>query len=311
MNAPRDKRPVRGLTLVEVLVCITVIGVLIALLIPAVHAARETARRVTCQGNLRQMGLGLHNYASAVGVLPAGYNGCGLSLHSMILPYIGYRPLYDSINFNVPSDEASNQTAHLTVVEGFACPSDPFVVPRYTSYAGNAGSGPRRLRDGLFVDGLTALYIKMGDIRDGTTQTAAVSEWLVEHPWAPPDRRRLQHQPGDPYEPTPDLGVLRLRCRTRDRVGPGPPGNEKGSGWLTGSLPDTTYNHFMSINEPNCNFHGKPNEISAITAGSEHPDGANVLMADGHVRFVRETIEPSVWRAIGTRSGSETLPEDW
>lgn len=304
-------RRTRGLTLIEVLVCLTIIGILIALLIPAVHAGREAGRGLVCRNNLRQLGLALHGYVSDVGVFPAGQNGRGYSLHAMVLPYLGLVPLYDSINFDTDSFEREQTTVLSTRVEGFLCPSDPPLFQPANSYAGNEGSGARDSRDGLFLQGHPApRWIGPRDIRDGAANTAAMSEWLMGE-YDGIDRRRSVYLPLDLQGPSADSATLKVRCRALDRMIAGPPSNRKGDGWITGAPLKTTYNHFMRINEPSCLFVARPNDVFAVTAGSGHSGGANVLMVDGHVRFVNEAIDAQIWSSISTRTSGEALPGGW
>src|SRR5262245_6554475 len=163
----------RGFTLIELLVVISIIGVLIALLLPAVQAAREAARRIQCTNNLKQFSLAAQNYLSAVGTLPQGMtfqvdmNTPGASAwgqmwvsHSVfvsLLPYMEQQPLFNRVNFQVSNFNAPNFTVSATAVSGLWCPSDfkvmePGTIPdggqldpgvttmRYSSYAGNAGT---------------------------------------------------------------------------------------------------------------------------------------------------------------------------
>jgi prepilin-type N-terminal cleavage/methylation domain-containing protein/prepilin-type processing-associated H-X9-DG protein len=147
-------RTSRGFTLIELLVVIAIIAVLIALLLPAVQAAREAARRSQCVNNLKQMGVAMHNYVSAVGVFPPGYVssidrtvldacnqdtennhgvdlGAGWAWGSMILPYMEQTPVYNSINFNLSVAFHDNDTCSLTPLSVYLCPSDsgPSLVP--------------------------------------------------------------------------------------------------------------------------------------------------------------------------------------
>ena len=125
----------RGFTLIELLVVIAIIAVLIALLLPAVQAAREAARRAQCVNNLKQIGLALHNYHSAVNSLPWGDGPWWIewSAHTLLLPYIEQGPIYNAINFvdtqfigqtPMPNDHPVNTTAEYAVISGFLCPSD-------------------------------------------------------------------------------------------------------------------------------------------------------------------------------------------
>ena len=139
-------RPKEGFTLIELLVVISIIGVLIALLLPAVQAAREAARRAQCVNNLKQIGLALFNYENGIGVFPPGYidyqnnptytpdldMGPGWGWAAMLLPFLEQQPLYNSINFSlgitVTSNPASaaNSTAVVTSLTVFQCPSDGY-----------------------------------------------------------------------------------------------------------------------------------------------------------------------------------------
>src|SRR3954453_2842142 len=131
-SSVRPVRGIRGFTLIELLVVIAIIGVLVALLLPAVQAAREAARRSQCSNNLKQIGLGLHNYHSTHDKFPIGGScnqgglNCtswdGMSAAAQMLPFLEQQPLYSSINFYWAASNALNQTAKVTFVNGFACP---------------------------------------------------------------------------------------------------------------------------------------------------------------------------------------------
>ena len=123
----------RGFTLIELLVVIAIIGVLIALLLPAVQAAREAARRSQCTNNLKQLGLAVHNYIDRNQVLPAssygnGDNGVNQLLNSWvvsILPGLEQQPLFNSINLSVSAADGANTTANGTRISSLICPSEP------------------------------------------------------------------------------------------------------------------------------------------------------------------------------------------
>jgi prepilin-type N-terminal cleavage/methylation domain-containing protein/prepilin-type processing-associated H-X9-DG protein len=207
---PQPRRPDRGFTLIEVLVVITIIGLLIALLLPAVQAAREAARRIQCANNLKQIGLALHSYHDVIGSLPWGQGPFGWNdwgAIALLLPHLERGPLYNSINFSpdlLPARPGcpANSTVQLARLGVLLCPSD---VDRLTNpeghsnYAGNAGSNPlffgRSTPSGAFPvaavyptpDGLFAFVsappdppfgsvVSFQGIPDGLSQTAAFSE---------------------------------------------------------------------------------------------------------------------------------------
>ena len=134
----------RGFTLIELLVVIAIIAVLIAFLLPAVQAAREAARRMQCVNNLKQLGLGLHNYESIAGAWPPSCvlsgsgntvaNWLGWSVHGRILPLLEQGPLFNAINFHFPGDAPINLTVATAQVSIFTCPSeaDPSPLPDAT-----------------------------------------------------------------------------------------------------------------------------------------------------------------------------------
>lgn len=234
--------------LVIVLVCVVLGllfcgGILVALLLPAVQAAREAARRTQCNTNLRQIGLALQNYHDVHNTFPPAYiaDANGKPMHSwrvLILPYMEQKPLYDRYNFDEPWDGPNNRQLADLVPPSYRCPADPAAPgSNSTNYA--AITGP-----GTMFDGETATTIR--SITDGTSNTIMVVETTAGMNWMEPR----------------DLDVDQMTLR------------------------------------PNAS----PAEIS-----SHHPGGANVVFADGHTAFLRESILGQVLRALITKAGNETI----
>ncbi|MBM3965395.1 MAG: DUF1559 domain-containing protein [Planctomycetes bacterium] len=176
-----------GFTLVELLVTIGVIGVLIALLLPAVQAAREAARKASCQNNLRQIGIALHNYHDVHKSLPTGclewraWNSPPtrkqFAWSAMLLPFIEQQNLHQQIKWSKPFDAPENRTSATTDLPFYLCPSEPDLVSGkgLISYGGIFGEliNDREQDDGLFVN---ERAFSFRDVLDGLTNTLAVSE---------------------------------------------------------------------------------------------------------------------------------------
>lgn len=296
----------RAFTLIEVLVTVTIIALLAALLLPAVQAAREAARRAHCLNNLKQYGLAINNYGSAYGGdLPFAVSSQGYSIHVNLMPYMELQPLYNSINQSFDS-AASMNNANSTVYDvscmTMICPSDQYGVGRATNYGGCAGGDPSST-NGVFGGG----SVNVRSITDGLSATVAMSEFLVGR-WDLVDRLRTTYTPNDTTAGTPaGLDSFAARCQTLTGEQPNP-SFVKGYFWMIGGFDFTLYNHTFPINQPSCR-----NTVSslqwqlAVTATSHHPGGANCVFADGHARFVNETIAAPVWRALGTRSSGEVV----
>lgn len=291
----------RGLTLIESLVVIAVIGLLVALLLPAVQAAREVARRAQCTNNLKQFGLALNSYEAAIGSLPSVGP---FSPHAMLLPYMDQAAIYHSINFSVDASDTSgvNATVRRVSCSTFVCPSDHGQQGSRTNYAGNLGTGYQKFGyNGLF--GPTP--VKVSGITDGTSQTVAFSEFVLGE-WMSHDPRRVAYATPILLIKPDELDLFGELCRgfrpTQENIII----YDRGIDWVHSNLISTLYNHVNSINARTCtNLSLIPQ--GAWSAGSLHPGGANVVFGDGHVRFLSESISLGVWRVLGSRDGREAV----
>jgi prepilin-type N-terminal cleavage/methylation domain-containing protein/prepilin-type processing-associated H-X9-DG protein len=299
-----------GLSLIEVVVVVALMGILIVLALSAVQAAREAARRAYCLNNLKQLGLALHAYQSNISVFPGGQNGHGYSLHTMILSYLDRGPLYDSINLTLPSFPAST-TALSTKVSVFICPSDQ-PGPTSTSYAGCTGNGlgvSSGRYNGVF-SGPTWIAphnVSPDSIGDGLSNTIMLAEWIPYIDGITDVKHALYQRLGNGPGANPEVFASECRGLDRMRIAQG---GRKGFPWIDGNMTSTLLNNFLVTNEPSCHNGPGLEPYEAITAGSFHPGGAHVLMADGSSRFVKNSINVASWRALSTRRGEEVLSQE-
>jgi prepilin-type N-terminal cleavage/methylation domain-containing protein/prepilin-type processing-associated H-X9-DG protein len=305
-----------GFTLIEALVVVGLIGVLFALLLSAVQAARESARRSHCANNLRQIGLALHSYVASHGTFPGALNGRGYSPQAVILPQLDQGALYNALNWGEGASYcylpgSANRTAHAMTPAVYLCPSDaarPAWAGR-TCYAASGGVEYRDGRDnGAFNAGSERPNAPAAFL-DGLSATAAFSEW-VAGPLAPAVRDPLGSVYYTPTAATgPEaLGKFLSECRALDINAAEVTDNTKGNAWLWSGYRNSLYNHTLSVNERSCVSGGAVGQ-GAYSAGGRH-GGAGVLFADSHVRFVKAGVALEVWRALGTRGGAEAVSGD-
>ena len=305
-------RPRRGFTLIEVLVVVSIVGLLLALLLPAIQGAREAARRLRCSNTFKQLGLAIASYDASHNSFPFAYNyQTNYSLHVALLPFMEAGATYNAMNLSVSAFRAEfegiNTTATAARGSMLVCPSDGVISNiSQTNYAACTGDG----RPGVAGNGIFGTISGPQSVVDGMSSTAAMSEFLVGPRLAvtalAADQDRLRVLYGLNGDLGPDnLAQFEVRCKSLDDVGVRT-FEAKGEHWFIGGPSSTLYNHVLTINQPSCsNFVGSKSVLGAISATSLHPGGANCLYADGHVRFIRDTIDAEAWRAMGSMAGGE------
>jgi prepilin-type N-terminal cleavage/methylation domain-containing protein/prepilin-type processing-associated H-X9-DG protein len=321
-------------TLIELLVVIAIIAVLIALLLPAVQAAREAARRAQCVNNLKQMGLALHNYHDVNLTFPMDrYNGpafgeytYGLDCYSIqcrVLPFLEQTPLFATFNFNINQTDPANSTGVATVLQSYICPSDmggnPPVGWARTSYHVNEGPqlcwlwGPSDLYgantnmptpNGAFF---TNFAYPMSAFTDGLSNTTLMSERLIgDFNGALVTIRSDLFAPGTAPASISDAMA---QCRAIDPTNLSFQGlNNSGAPWAWVNNCETTYQHITTPNTMSCMF--PANWRIMHGASSQHPGGVNVLLGDGSVKFVKDSVNIGTWQALGSRNGGEIISSD-
>jgi len=332
----RRVRPSAGFTLIELLVVIAIIAVLIGLLLPAVQKVRETANRMRCQNNLKQIALAAHNYHDTNNRFPGGIEQGGArttSLFVELLPLIEQDPLYHQWDFTNP---AANGVARAgTILKSYLCPSHQgadvlltLTTGQYalSTYGGNGGTQPfppdLSPCDGVFhttgpgsKPKASQCGVRILDITDGTSNTLFFGERVVGD-------NNLDSYLSAPFDATP---MPPLQPASTYMVWATPPG-PNAAGCLIGSTVTINHKHgspyIPPIPPPPPMIPPPPPKISWATLGpqwwsrlgamgSYHTGGVNAALADGSVRFLRDSADITALRSISTRAGGETLPGDW
>jgi prepilin-type N-terminal cleavage/methylation domain-containing protein/prepilin-type processing-associated H-X9-DG protein len=329
MRMRGERAAARGFTLIELLVVIAIIGVLVGLLLPAVQAAREAARRAQCTNNLKQLGIALQNYHGQFNVFPSAYQtrwggdavhgppdpitgdaGPGWAGFGQLLPLLEQGPVYAALNINLPTWAPANSTGTRAVLSVFLCPSasagDPtfavvdesgasratFARAHYLASAGTLNLWDQPLPNlGALATGpfYRNSAVTIARVRDGLSNTIFVSE----HSPALSDKTWVGIVPGAIVCPRPEWAFSEPECDYAAAL----------LQYHTGPSPNESP---PVIHGPNAPF-GHVDQVYA-----EHPGGANVLLGDGSVRFVRQSINLMTWVGLNTIARGEVISsDDW
>lgn len=319
-----------GLTVIEILVVIGIIGILLAILIPAVHSARESARRVTCQNNLRQLGLAVQNHEAAHRALPNLYFGTFLkqprtaldefhfhSWRTAILPQLEQTALYKRIDLSLPSTVAANQANLNTSIPIFVCPStsNQNAIVRDVLEYNNGAMPTKNVGTAARSDYEVIAGVNYKPAVRGSGDLSGVKFGPWGETQYDANRKPISYRSGRFAKVTDGLSNTILIGERAGRpdwyrrgksVDPYPYSNPSAgmdyhqAAWgISTHIWWLVFDHDQAINDTN-----------ATGIFSFHSSGANVGLADGSVRFLSETIDQTTLNALVTRSAGDIASAD-
>lgn len=319
-----------GFTLVELLVVVAIIGVLVALLMPALQISREAARRTQCQNNLKQLGIALHVEVTSTGRFPPGkaskpyaadpshpHTFFGWSTFAYLLPRLDKTNAYRQLDLELPMYGPNltimnqNKSGVAQVISEFLCPSDraATVLDGFgpNNYVACFGSGARggtmRDTDGVFFVNSATTWAK---IKDGASNTAAFSESLLgDANFTGKPQNTVDPQRSFVYSFAAPLTETACASSTIYNFTEGRGYTWAGGGSFTSNLLPNSRVFDCAGNQMVGDVDVRYSGYSWRAARSLHPGQVLVTLADGSVRPFNESIDPAIWRAMSTRGGSE------
>jgi prepilin-type N-terminal cleavage/methylation domain-containing protein len=331
----------RGISLIETLVAIAIIGVLMAVLLPAIQAAREAARRMQCFNNLKQIGIALQGYQTVHDCFPAlnalsgfyapdrPFANHQFSPLVRILSQLDQSVLYNAVNFtnypSVPVGLVQNHTAMLVNVSTFLCPSDDVDnVEGYgrNNYHFNAGSKSfaARQRTGWPPPEQAPFGVgrfrRPADFPDGLSNTVGASERL-QGDWTAgvfKDRGDYPRTASFAWYDYTSIDEVAAACRQLDRSR-SLIESRGGESWFLSGFHFTTFNvctppnsaYDCAIDPNEEDIHSRTLTLGCFSATSAHAGGVSTLYMDGSVRFTADGVDLRTWRALATRAGKEVI----
>jgi prepilin-type processing-associated H-X9-DG protein/prepilin-type N-terminal cleavage/methylation domain-containing protein len=318
-------------TLIELLVVIAIIAVLIGLLLPAVQKVRAAAARIECANNLKQIGLACHTFHDANRVFPAQYNSVGIWV-VQLSPFLEQVPFYQqwlaalkTTNPTLAKLSGGTNSLQATVIQTLICPVDalpaPPIVPIFapgaqpgypdgiysslTSYGPNTGIrgwasyyDPPKVEDGVFLVLNYTRPLRIADIADGTSSTILFGEAYQRDPLWKTFSDQCLPTDGRPRDDLSDMAAwYAVDTVARNASVP--------INWML--TPSDVAGPFARGSTQCRDLQYK--RVGAY--GSGHGGGANVVFADGSVRFLSDSLSLSTLRALSTRAGGEVIAEDY